>query len=105
MTETQWLRTADGLVRSLVVKAFQFNVRAGVARGFTVGEHLLDPNDPEDAAVLAHRSINTDFADGHIERPEATLARLQAAEAAAAERAARQAAVRKEAESFLGGAT
>jgi hypothetical protein len=85
-----WLRDPSGRVRLIVTRAFYFLQpveRRGVhttllqtarERKFTVGEHLLDPGDPEDAAFLQHRWLCEDFCDGYVESPNATRARLAA---------------------------
>jgi hypothetical protein len=80
MSETPWFRTAEGLVRLNVLKQFSFSFPAqhGRQRRFAKGEHLLDPQGAEDAAILAHPWIARDFADGHIESPQRTRDRLEA---------------------------
>jgi hypothetical protein len=102
MTETQWFRTAEGLVRLQVLKPFNFTVNAERARKFTAGEHLLDPSCAEDAAILAHPWIHKDFADGHIESPPRTKERLEAEAAAVEARADRQGLILKETAAALG---
>jgi hypothetical protein len=89
---TQWLRTPEGRVRLPVLKPFNFihrieTVRAdgmssilGRERKFSKGEHVLDESNVDDAEVLAHPWVSRDLADGAIESPERTAARLKAEE-------------------------
>jgi phage terminase large subunit len=62
-------------------------VRGSSERRFIRGEHVLDPENPEDAAVLAHPWIRDTYADGAIENPQQAADR-NAREAAEAERQA-----------------
>jgi hypothetical protein len=94
-TKTPWLRAGDGRVRLIVLKMFYFlqkvggtNSTTGRERKFEVKEHLLDPNNADDAAVLAHPWVHRDFCDGFIESPAATRARVEREAAAEAERTA-----------------
>jgi hypothetical protein len=104
MPDTPWFRTAEGRVRLFVLREFRFIFPDQRARRFDAGEHVLDPADADDAAVLAHPWVARDFADGHVEPPQRTLARLEAAATAAAADLQRQAATRAE-WAFLGGTT
>jgi hypothetical protein len=73
-----------------VLKSFRFTEKTPTAYKehlFTVGDHEISDE------MAAHPFIARDFADGHIERPEATLERLKAAE----EKAAREALIAKQA--------
>jgi len=100
MTETQWLRTQEGLVRLIILKQFNFIHKvehpgingatwtAGKHRKFEVREHFLDPDDREDAEVLTHPWICEQFADGCVESPEQTRARVQVEARQEAERSA-----------------
>lgn len=84
-----WIKTEQGLVRFVVLKAFFLNFArvnrlsdgteriTSDTRHFLRGTTLLDPNDPRDAAVINHSWIAETFADGHVERPEQTRARLE----------------------------
>ena len=108
----EWPRTPDGRVRLFVTKTFFFVTKGanGQAeqRRFEgppptlsgapplPAEHLLDPEDPRDAAFLAHPWICQDFADGCVESPHQTRARLATEEAEAAARARRLAALQRE---------
>ena len=99
-TATNWLRLADGRVRLLVIRPFSFVFREQGSgqiqqRKFTTGEYLLDPGVPENTQLLAHPWIN-DFADGAIESPAQTLARLEADEVKQAEGRERQEALLRE---------
>ena len=51
-------------------------VRGAHERSFAKGEHLLDPENAEDAAVLAHPWIRA-CADGAIESPQQAEERLE----------------------------
>ena len=103
MSETpSWLRTADGRVRLLVLRAFSFVYREKGSgqvrqRKFEPGEHLLDPEAPGNTELLAHPWINT-YADGAIESPQETVARLRAEAERAAEVNERQQALLRETE-------
>lgn len=102
MNPTPWLRTADGRIRLLVLRTFHFVYKeAGSAqvrqRKFEPGEHLLDPEAPGNTELLAHPWI-TSYADGAIESPPETLARLQAEAAKASEVHERQQALLRETE-------
>lgn len=112
---TDWLKTPQGFTRLVVLRPFFFNIPqhrkggpggaetiTGKQRHFTKGEHFLDPKEnPEDAAVLDHRWINEDFADGSIERPDATRARLEAEVQAARAVQERHAQLQRDAEIAL----
>jgi len=99
-TNTQWLRTPEGLVRLVVLRQFNFIYKvehrgaggiittAGRHRKFEVREHFLNPADREDAEVLNHPWICEQFADGCIEPPEQTRARVQVEAQQEAERSA-----------------
>jgi hypothetical protein len=100
-SEIPWPRSADGRAVLRVLKPFQFTLSAHRSRKFAAGEHLLDPANAEDAAVLSHSWI-CDFADGCIESPQQARERLEAVAAKGAERAQREAAVRKETAAALG---
>jgi hypothetical protein len=97
-----WFRTADGLVRLIVLKQFHFILTRTRSRTFAAGEHLLDPNNAEDAAVLNHRWICEDFADGHIESPQKTREGLEAQAAKADAARARHEALQRETAAALG---
>lgn len=111
--KTQWLTTADGKIRLTVLKQFDFNVPVkqvrndGVdlitsnSRRFLKGTHLLDPQVPEDAAVLAHPWVHQYFADGHIENPNVTCERLERESAAAKAEDERRAQLQAEADQIL----
>lgn len=86
-----WITDKDGRVRFFVLKPFKFNVPVknthtpeGInltvpnTRSFVRGEYFLNPDDESDAAVLGHHWIYNDLADGAVEHPDKTLARLQA---------------------------
>lgn len=97
------MSVSEGPVTINVLRPFLFctphGVRGAHSRRFVKGEHVLDPTDPEDAAVLAHPWISRDFADGAIETPAQAVER-RAREVAEAERAqaAARAAVARQAE-------
>ena len=113
-TQPDWPRTPDGRVRLLVTKTFFFVTKGangqaeqrrfqGPAPTLSgapplPAEFLLDPETPEDAAVLAHPWICEDFADHCIESPAETRARLEAEAAEHQARAARVAALSRETE-------
>jgi hypothetical protein len=98
MAETKWLTTAEGKIHFPVVKGFTFlmpvvrndgiQLITSRERRFEKGDHVLDPANPEDAQVLSHPWIARDLADGAVESPEVTRARL--------EQEAEQARIRKE---------
>jgi hypothetical protein len=106
-SEIPWPRSADGRVRLNVLKHFSFIHMDGMTsqvhqRKFEPGELVLDPEKPEDAVMLAHPWICEQFADGHIESPDQTRARLKAEEARHAEVRERQQALLREAEMLSG---
>jgi hypothetical protein len=102
ISETPWFRTADGRVRLIVLKQFHFILARTRSRTFAAGDHLLDPNNAEDAAVLNHRWIYEDFADGCIESPQQTRERLEGAAAKADAARERHEALRREAKAAFG---
>lgn len=115
MAEMKWLMS-KGRVRLPVLKAFTFNTPVHIKgngmqqilpdeRRFVAGEHLLDPADPADAAVLAHPFICRDLADGYIEHPQVTSARLEQETRAAEERQRQREALLIEARASLDRAT
>jgi hypothetical protein len=98
----EWFRTEQGLVRLIVVKPFHFIFSRQRSRTFAAGEHLLDPNNAEDAAILAHPWICEQFADDYIESPAKTRERLEAVAAKTQTVRARQEAFQRETETALG---
>jgi hypothetical protein len=100
--QPEWFRAADGRARLFVLKPFYFQKEGvtlpGNPRKFETGEHLLDPKDWRDAAVLAHPWICEQFADGDIESPAKTRARFEAVVARDEEREQRQRALLRETE-------
>jgi hypothetical protein len=116
-TETTWLTTADGKVHFPVLKAFTFlmpliHKRAdGVERHmpnerrFEKGDHVLDPTKEVDQQVLAHPWISRDFADGAIEAPHLTRARLEREAADAKAQQERRAALLADAAASLARST
>lgn len=63
-------------VRLHVVKPFRFSSHGKSERFFEVGDYLLDPANENDKLVLKNDWIRKG-ADGCIELPEQTVARLQ----------------------------
>lgn len=116
--KVDWLTTEDGRVRIVALRPFKMilpatrahnptgvQLLAGRERTFAAGEHTLDPRVTEDAYILGHSWLCEQFADGSVERPEATRLRLKAeAEAAQAARV-RQEALMREAQVALDRAT
>ena len=108
-----WLQSPEGFVRLQVLKPFLFIHRVvserddgmtlmnGRERRFTVGEHLLDPGNKDDAEVLNHPWVFRDMADGQIEHPDATRKRLAEEEVRNKAEEERRKRLREEAEAAL----
>lgn len=76
-------------------------IAPGEERWFEKGDNLLDPEDPRDAFVLNHTWIRDHLADGKIEHPKDTMARLAALAENAKHKAAATRAAIQQAENAL----